>query len=310
MTLNQDLTLKQFWRDNDRFADLFNAVLFHGESIIHPKDLSEMDTDVSTQISTKEGTKTIRRYRDVIKKSSMGADFAILGLENQSAIHYGMPLRTMVYDALNYQKEYDAVTQKNKREKRSSPEEFLSGFKKSDRLHPVFSIILYYNDAAWSGPKSLKDMMVPMPPQLSECFFDYPMRLVQIPDTAGYHFLHPDVDAVFDILRLIYEKDYSKLREKYEHKMIRQAVLDAVGSITAAPLKNIFNERKEEVNMWASLKEWQQEGYLSGVAHSQQSIITQMLANHLEIDFIHQVTNIPMEEIKKVQKQFLNTPGH
>lgn len=27
-----DVIVKEFWRDNDRFADLFNAVLFKGKS--------------------------------------------------------------------------------------------------------------------------------------------------------------------------------------------------------------------------------------------------------------------------------------
>ena len=240
-------------------------------------------------------------------------EFSILGLENQASIHYGMPLRNMLYDALDYHKEFNAITQKNKRESLTSSE-FLSGFKKTDRLHPVFTIVLYYNDLPWDGPTSLKDMMIPMPSKLSECFFDYPMRLIQIPDTKYYHFRNPDVEAVFDILRLIYDRNYEELREKYERKNIDNAVLEAVSSISAVTLKSTNSHGKEETNMWASLKEWRQEGYISGqkhgyasgISHSRQEIITQMLKNQLDIDFIHQVTNIPLDEIKEVQKAFVS----
>ncbi|KAI4446218.1 hypothetical protein C823_000736 [Eubacterium plexicaudatum ASF492] len=34
--LKPDIVLKNFWRDNDRFADLFNGSLFHGEKILQP----------------------------------------------------------------------------------------------------------------------------------------------------------------------------------------------------------------------------------------------------------------------------------
>ena len=44
-----DTILKTFWRDNDHFADLFNAALFDGEQVLNPADLMEVDTDVLYQ---------------------------------------------------------------------------------------------------------------------------------------------------------------------------------------------------------------------------------------------------------------------
>ena len=34
-----DVILKEFWRQNDRFADLFNAVVFQGKQVLRPEDL-------------------------------------------------------------------------------------------------------------------------------------------------------------------------------------------------------------------------------------------------------------------------------
>ena len=45
--LKTDTVLKNFWRDNAWFADLFNAVLFHGDHVIKPETLKEADTDFS-----------------------------------------------------------------------------------------------------------------------------------------------------------------------------------------------------------------------------------------------------------------------
>ena len=40
----------------------------------------------------------------MVKKTAYGVDFVIWGLENQARIHYAMPLRHMVGDALSYLK--------------------------------------------------------------------------------------------------------------------------------------------------------------------------------------------------------------
>ncbi len=46
--IKTDTVLKDFWRDNARFADLFNAALFQGKQVIHPDELEELDTDFSS----------------------------------------------------------------------------------------------------------------------------------------------------------------------------------------------------------------------------------------------------------------------
>jgi len=45
-THQKDVSLKTFWRDNEHFADLFNATVFNGRQVLKPDKLTEMDTDV------------------------------------------------------------------------------------------------------------------------------------------------------------------------------------------------------------------------------------------------------------------------
>ena len=58
--IKPDTILKTFWRDNDHFADLFNAALFDGEQVLNPADLMEVDTDVSSMVKL---TTMQRRFR-------------------------------------------------------------------------------------------------------------------------------------------------------------------------------------------------------------------------------------------------------
>lgn len=82
--------------------------------------------------------------------------YVILGLENQSKIHYAMPLRHMIGDAFSYLKEYKELEAKNKKYKNyKTKHEFLSKFQKTDRLHPIVTICIYYGEDEWDGPRSL-----------------------------------------------------------------------------------------------------------------------------------------------------------
>lgn len=146
-----DTISKDFWRDNEHFADLFNAVLFGGEQVVKPDNLEEMDTDVSGVIMADDYKLSLGRFRDVVKKNFDGVELVVLGLEIQEHIHYGMPLRTMVYDSLGYLKEFEGVRKWNKDNgvKAVDADEFLSGIKKDDRFHPIINIILYYGEKEW-----------------------------------------------------------------------------------------------------------------------------------------------------------------
>lgn len=86
--------------------------------------LQEIDTDVSGIIHMKETFENVQRTRDVIKTASFDAEFVLIGLENQQHIHYAMPLRNMIYDAMTYLKEYRLFSHNSENFK--TADEFLS----------------------------------------------------------------------------------------------------------------------------------------------------------------------------------------
>lgn len=113
--LKPDIVLKDFWRNNARFADLFNGCLFHGNKVLDPDMLLESDTDVSSILKFNGYAETLGHILDVVKKSVYGIDFVILGLENQMNVHYAMPLRHLAGDTLIYMKEYSDTVKNKKR---------------------------------------------------------------------------------------------------------------------------------------------------------------------------------------------------
>ena len=207
-----DVLLKDFWRVNERFADLFNAVIFQGKEVLKAEELQEMDTDMSGVIRFREHEESLVRVRDVVKKMAFGVEFVVLGIESQQKIHYAMPLRTMLYDGMGYLKEYREITQSMKKEKgKWTEEEFLSGMRKEDRLHPIITIVIYYSEYVWDGPMCLKDMIVEMPEEIERIFSDYKMNLVQVRDSGQYMFHNEDVRTVFEISREIFQGNFEKI---------------------------------------------------------------------------------------------------
>ena len=66
--IKQDTILKNFWKNNDRFADLFNTFLFNGKEILKPDDLTEVDTDISSMLKFNGHAETVQKILDVVKK--------------------------------------------------------------------------------------------------------------------------------------------------------------------------------------------------------------------------------------------------
>ncbi len=176
--------------------------------MLKPEDLKEADTDVSSVLKFNGHAETVQKVWDVVKKTAYGVDFVLWGLENQERIHYAMPLRHMIGDCFSYLKEYHEIAAKNRQEKDFvSSDEFLSNFKKTDRLHPVISLCVYYGEEKWGGPGCLKDMLK-IPEKLQSLVSDYSMNLLQVRTSKPMQFRNPDVNTVFEASRFIYEKDY------------------------------------------------------------------------------------------------------
>lgn len=247
--ITPDTILKNFWKDNKRFADLFNACFFDGNPKLNPDDLTEVDTDVSSLLQFHGYAETVKRIVDVVKKSAYGVDFVILGIENQSKIHYAMPLHHMLGDAFSYLKEYNEIAKKHKKEKDyTATDEFLSRMKKTDRLHSVLTICIYYGENPWDGPHSLIDMLE-IPDAFKPLISDYKFNLIELRKSEYLKFHNDDVNPIFNISRFIFDEKYDKITDIHKEKNISSELAMVIGCITESQkLINdaIKSEQKEE----------------------------------------------------------------
>lgn len=96
-------------------------------------------------LDTQEFISKLIRFRYIFKVySDDDTTYVMLGSENQPAIHYAMPLRNMIYDALSL---LARVRMKQAEHLQNNDlqdaGEFLSRFSRTDRIDPVVTLVIY-----------------------------------------------------------------------------------------------------------------------------------------------------------------------
>ena len=96
---DKDTVTKDYMSDNATFADLFNFYIYDGHEVIVPEQLKPLDTTEIALPYSNEHLIAIQKLRDVMKlyaaMSDDKATYLLLGVENQSELHYAMPIKNV-----------------------------------------------------------------------------------------------------------------------------------------------------------------------------------------------------------------------
>ena len=309
--LKPDTVLKNYWSNNEQFADLFNAVLFDGEQVIKPSELEDADTEESTVLENKDYVESLQASRDVIKihkvSNALGVQFVMYGLENQEKIHYAMPIRVMGYDYMAYKKQYDNNAKKYQNNKGMDDDEYLSKMKKTDKFIPVITIVVYYGEKPWDGAVTLHGMLN-IPSKLINFVNDYKMNLVEARENdLTLHNIN-NVD-LFNLLEIIMDKGLSRkeAREKAieyanQHNVDKSVVLTVAGATNCKIDYNSL-DRKGDSDMCTLFEEIAKESESKGEAKG----IIRMLKKYNESD--DNILNELLSELhisEDIAKEYLN----
>ena len=272
--IKPDTLLKNYWQNSEHFADFFNAVLFKGIQIIKAEDLLDVDTDESTVLEHRQYAESIQAARDNIKICKRGDGFemelVMAGIENQEHIHYAMPLRIMGYDYGTYKKQYTDLSAKNKNSsEQMSEDEFLSHMRKSDRLIPVITVVIYYGEKPWDAAVSLHGLLR-IPEQIVSFVNDYKIHLVEARENRLllHNMENRDLFNLFAILlgsNNPWEKKELAIDYAKEHAVEKDVIM-AVAGATNSKLSYSEFERKGETDMISVFQETWDEGKAEGKA--------------------------------------------
>ena len=257
---------KVYWRQNETFADLFNAYLYNGEQVIKSEELEELDTDASDVVEIGEVKESVKGARDVIKiaKKYNGVEYVLLAIENQEGIHYAMPIRVMGYDHYSYNKQYnDRKNYYKKNDIKLKDDELLSGIRKTDKFLPVITLVLYYGEKDWDGPRSLYDMLV-IPDRIKHFVGNYPINIIQMKDNDLVLHNQYNVD-LFKIMSIIYDTKKSvaqriaALREFEANKEVDEKVIDVIVATTNMKVNKKKVGEQKVCTFWEEAKKIERE---------------------------------------------------
>lgn len=191
----KDIILKEYQEDSRHFCDFVNGVLAQGKPLMQCGQMVPVPTELVSieeiPQKGKENRKIVRgvqRFRDLTRKIVAPDGEVIVALQNQTTVDFGMPLRVMTEDAL----EYDVQRRMCKDEK----------LHKGEKLAPVITIVFYYGAQIWSGPTDLADM-VKIPEEfkwLKKYVRPYAMLLVT-PENVDAAWFSGGWREVFEILQ-------------------------------------------------------------------------------------------------------------
>lgn len=269
----RDIVTHEFWSNNERFADIINAGVFLGKQVLSGEKLKNEDGFAGTTQRQTAKRVAVHKYRDIIKKVAFGSKFVLIGIENQSDIHYAMPVRIMGYDFLGYDRQLREVKKDHRRKKDLSGAEYVSGFSQKDKLNPIFTQVLYYGEKPWDGPDCLSDMLdwSEVPRELREKVADYPIHVLDVRHFKESENLKTDARVVFGFLQ---RQDNGKELKKYMEEnaeTFSSLCEDAYDMITVLTnskelmdVKLDYENKKGKIDMCEAMKQWKEEERAEG----------------------------------------------
>lgn len=199
------------------------------------------------------------------------ATYLILAIESQSEVHYAMPIRSMLYDALQYQAQVQETERKHKRNEdyqtgnnsfqKVTSGEYLSGFYKGDKIMPVITLVVNFSTDEWDGPISIYDMLDVASDNLYRFIPDYRINLI-----SPYSMTDEEADKFKTDMRevmlyLKYSKDKEKLAELVESdekfRCMNRITAETINAVTGSKIK--FDEEKEVVNVCKAIQDMRTE---------------------------------------------------
>ena len=213
---------------------------------------------------SRKKTDAVQKYRDILKSAVIKQDekmsYVLLGIENQTDVHYAMPVRNAIYDALQYGRQVADIAAEHRRNKKDftgkSNGEYLSGFLKEDCIKPVITLVIHFGAEEWDGPLSLHEMMSVSDIEILSFVENYRIHLID-PAKLTEEQLNKFSTSMREVIGYIkYSKNKDKLLEFLRtdtHRSIEMNAVRVIKTITNTPIE--VSEEEEEIEMCKAIED-------------------------------------------------------
>lgn len=242
---------------------------------------------------------------DVNQMEDEKAAYVIVGIENQTDIHYAMPIRNMLYDAL----QYSMQVQESGEKRGNHSSEFLSGMTAEDKVKPVITMVVYTGEKPWDYPLSLRDIVdtTGLPGEMLQYIPDTRLLLLDVRHSQELDLLQTGLKHIFKATQF-----YNRKKE------LKEYILDPENGFAhvSALLANVFEQlvkfklpdlgAEKEVNMCEALEELMQDSREEGRKSELQEVcctLFQMGTDEATIATLLQMRGVEPEQAAEMMKQ-------
>lgn len=225
-------------------------------------------------------------------------------MENESEVKYAEPVKTGLYDFLQYSKQVQQTASRHRKAKDRKGHddgEFLSGFYKEDKLTPVITLVILFGSKKWDGPRTLQEMMSTQDSDILKCVADYKINLIE-PATLGADDLekfHTNLRAVLGFIK------YSNDGEELDTFLLNESGLETLDVEAARVIKACTNtdieidEKAEVIDVCKAVREMNEKVRLETLL---KDIKNAMEAFHVSIEDAMKALKVDKEDQATLMK--------
>ena len=298
---------KDYMSQPKYFADSFNYYLFDGRQVIKSDKLQVLDPTEMALIPKDTTVENVEKIRDVLKQCVLMSDnkatYLMLGIENQTDIHYALPVKNMIYDALNYGKQVsDKAKEHRKKKDLQDSGEFLSGFSKDDKLKPLITLTIYFGPEDWDAPRSLKEMFETTDETILQFVEDYRVHLIVPKEIEDFSKFATDLGKAMRFIAASQDEDaLDELQKTEEFQSVDIQTVQLLNACTNSKIPIVKGE--EEVNMCKGLDDLMARHRREGKAEERVNLIRTALHGGSTPEDVARILHIPIEEVKSISNQ-------
>lgn len=288
-----DIVTRNYMSDNARFADAFNHLLYNGEYVLKPDSLSELDPAEYSLLFDEQFKNTTQKYRDILKQCIFKQDahytYVLMGIENQSGIHYALPVKNLLYDALNYERQWSDISKKHRKSHDLSDDEFISGFSRTDRLKPVITLTIYWGSKKWDGPRSIHQMLNIPDARMKNFINDYQVHLLVPGEIENFSKFRTEFGQAVHFMAVSNSSDKIKtLLQTPDFEAISNETVNLINVCTNENFK--LNKKGDATNMCRGMDIIRAESRNEGIIE-------------VILDLLSDMDEIPVDLKEKIQSQ-------
>ena len=207
-------------------------------------------------------------YRDV-QMYCKGKKDVLLGVEVMATLDYTIPVKVMDYNVQELQRQIKDIRQKNREEKKDRAGVYLYGFRKTDKLLPVYTIGLYCGEETYDGPQGILDMMdvEELGKDFRKLLKDYRIRIYNLKDLQEENY-ETSLREIIAIFKRSEDREAMKqyyLEHKERFKTLDEISIDTMGVLIGKKSLKLFPQEEGGLDMCKAFEDEREEGREEGI---------------------------------------------